>query len=73
MAWCEGPVGKGMVHQAGDPEFVDLHGRRRELTPKSCSLTSIHVRIHVRVTAHARARAHTHAHAHTHTLLGAGH
>ena len=40
-----------------------LCGRRRELTPVSCSLSSM--------CAMARARTHTHTHTHTHTLAQA--
>lgn len=43
-----GAVGKGICHQTLGPEFDSLnpHEERKELTPLSCLLTSIHALEH---------------------------
>lgn len=45
MGWQGGPAGKGTCYQASQPDFDpgDPRGGKKELTSKSCTLTSVSV------------------------------
>ena len=75
MGGKEGTAGKlknqlACIHSIAATRRKTLppQGRRGELAPESCSLSSAHVHgIHKPAHAHMHTHTHTHAHIHAHT------